>query len=102
MVRQRLIDQSSCTASRVTYTQRVRLYAHPRMARLDVRLPDQLKTAVTEEAARLGITQSEFMREAPAVYVAWHRALDAVDDGASTRELRDPTVVARLLGEPGT
>ena len=79
----------------------MRGYAPARMARLDVRLPDQLKTAVTEEANRLGITQSEFMREALAVYVAWHRALDAVDDGASTSELRDPQVVARLLGNDG-
>lgn len=69
-------------------------------ARTAVRMPEELHAVVARQAARLGITQSEYVRQALIAYAAWHQALDAVDDGASTDDLRDPAVIARYLGTP--
>lgn len=66
--------------------------------RLNTRMPDELKHAVEAQAARLGISQADYVREALIAYTAWHRALDAVEDGEPVEDLRDPAVVARLLG----
>jgi predicted transcriptional regulator len=63
-----------------------------------LRMPEELKALVDEQAARLGLTQAEYAREALLVYTAWHRALDAVEAGADVEDLRDPAVVARFLG----
>lgn len=67
--------------------------------RLNVRIPNELHAAVKAEADRLGIRQSEFIRQALVLLVAWNRALDAVEDGSQPADLRDPAVIARLLGE---
>jgi hypothetical protein len=67
-------------------------------ARLATRMHDDLKRAVATEATRLGVTQSEFVRAALVAHLAWHQALDTVEDGARVEDLRDPAVVARLLG----
>lgn len=68
--------------------------------RINVRLPRVLDDAVREEAQRVGVTQSEATRQALAVWVTWHRALDAVDEGARTGALRDPAVMlGRLLDQ---
>lgn len=67
--------------------------------RINVRVPPQLRRLVSQQAARLGMRQSEYVREALAVYTGWHHALDAIDEGHTTRELRDPETIARLLAE---
>lgn len=69
--------------------------------RINVRLPADLDQAARAEAARLGIRQSEFIRQAIAVHVAWHRAIDAAEDttGVDLTQLRDPDTIARLLGD---
>ena len=67
-------------------------------ARIATRMHDDLKRAVDEEAARLGITQAEFVRAALVAHLAWHQALDAVESGVAVEDLRDPAVVARFLG----
>lgn len=41
------------------------------MARLDLRLPDETKTRVEEEAARYGDSVSGFVRQSIAFYLAW-------------------------------
>jgi predicted transcriptional regulator len=71
------------------------------MARLDVRLHDELRKLVDEQAARLGLTKSAFVREALVAYLAWHQALDAAEDhtGQDLGDLRDPATIARLLGD---
>lgn len=73
-----------------------------RWSRIQTRMPDELHRAVVKQAARLGINQSEYVREALVAYTAWHQALDAVDDGNTTEDLRDPVVVARVLGQTDT
>lgn len=66
--------------------------------RIYTRMPDELKRLVDEQVRRRGITQSEFVREALIIALGWHGALDAVEDGHHTDDLRDPVVIARLLG----
>jgi predicted DNA-binding protein len=63
-----------------------------------LRMPEELKTIVDEQAARLGLSQAEYLRSAVYTFAAWHEALDAVETGASIEDLRDPVVAARLLG----
>lgn len=63
-----------------------------------LRMPEELKALADAQAARLGITQAEYAREALLVYTAWQRALDAVESGISVEDLRDPVVAARFLG----
>ena len=67
--------------------------------RINVRLPEELNAAIKSEADRLGMRQSEFIRQALAVHVAWHRALDAIEEGRAPADLREPDVIAKLLGE---
>lgn len=67
--------------------------------RIDVRLPAPLRDLTVATAARLGLKQSEYVREALVAYAAWHAALDAIDSGNTPEDLRDPKVIARLLGD---
>lgn len=64
-------------------------------------MPQELRDAVARDAKRLGIDQSEYVRAALVAHVAWHQALDAVDTGASTDDMRDPAIIARYLGDTG-
>jgi hypothetical protein len=41
------------------------------MARLDLRIPDELKAALADEADRQGLPAAELAREALAFYVGW-------------------------------
>lgn len=66
--------------------------------RINIRMPVSLKGAMESQAARLGMSQADYVREALVAYTAWHRALDAVEEGVPVDDLRDPAVVARLLG----
>jgi hypothetical protein len=44
------------------------------MARLDLRIPDELKAALTKEAERQDLPAAELAREAIAFYVGWLEA----------------------------
>lgn len=44
------------------------------MARLDLRIPDELKAALTQEAERQDLPAAELAREAIAFYVGWLEA----------------------------
>lgn len=68
-------------------------------SRIQTRMPAHLQQAVARDAARLGISQSEYVRAALVAHLAWHAALDAVENEHSTDDLRDPQTIARLLGE---
>lgn len=65
---------------------------------MQTRMPEELEQAVSAEAARLGITKAEYVRSALFAFTAWHRALDAVDDGTAVEDLRDPATIGRILG----
>jgi len=70
----------------------------PPSARMHIRLSRELRDKVVRHASRLGVSQSEFAREALAAHIAWHDALDAVDEGMSTDDLRDPEMVKKVRG----
>lgn len=65
--------------------------------RLHVRVGDDLRLLLRNEAARVGMSDSQFVREAIIAYAAWRRGIESREVDPDV-DLLDPAVVARLLG----
>ena len=68
---------------------------------ITVRLDAELGAAVNAEAARLGLTRSEYVRQALMARLAWSLALWAVEEGADPADLArfgtlDAAAIARI------
>lgn len=72
------------------------------MAALDkrfyTRMSDEMRALVKQEARRLGVDQSEWMRLAAVHFALACRLADLADENPGV-DLRDPATIARLLGD---